>query len=374
MSAAKPSLELLRALSDTHVLEALVDARRATRAELAASTGISKPTVAESVRRLAEAGVVVDTGERTTGPGRVGTFFGLAPGVGLALAVAIAPDGVVVRALDVHGDVLAEQTATVTRPARPRDVATSLRTVARRVARTVGAPVRLAVVSAADPVGRADGRLVHLPDAPFLIGDLAPVDVLRSVVEGPVTVDNDVNWAARAELAVTPEVGDACYLHLGEGLGAAVVSDGEVRRGAAGFAGEVSHVVTAGPGGLAMPFTEVFARLGVRVRDSAAVDVAAVLALLAGPERAAVGVVAGAVAGVVAAAVGLVDPAVVVLGGEWGTHPALVAAVHDVVTTLARPVPVRPATVVDAPALTGASAAAVTALRRHVVDYRSHPA
>ena len=38
--------------------------RRLTRAELAAETGISKPTVGESVRRLTEAGLVADTGER----------------------------------------------------------------------------------------------------------------------------------------------------------------------------------------------------------------------------------------------------------------------------------------------------------------------
>ena len=57
---------------------------------------------------------------------------------------------------------------------------------------------------------------------------------------------------------------DFVYLFLGEGLGCAVVSDGEVRRGHAGLAGEIAHVVTAGPDGVAMPLTEVFAALGLR--------------------------------------------------------------------------------------------------------------
>ena len=73
MTAAKPSLELLRELSDEHVLRALMDETRLTRAELATRTGISKPTVGESVRRLEAAGVVVDTGARTTGRGRAGS-------------------------------------------------------------------------------------------------------------------------------------------------------------------------------------------------------------------------------------------------------------------------------------------------------------
>ena len=53
-AAAKPSLELLRGLSDEHVLRALMARDRMTRAELAAYTGISKPTVGESVRRLVD--------------------------------------------------------------------------------------------------------------------------------------------------------------------------------------------------------------------------------------------------------------------------------------------------------------------------------
>src|ERR1700742_691753 len=94
----KPSLELVRSLTDEHVLRALMRHRRLTRAELAAETGISKPTAGESVRRLTEAGLVADTGERTAGGrgrGRVGTYYALAGDVGVALAVSLAPRGIV---------------------------------------------------------------------------------------------------------------------------------------------------------------------------------------------------------------------------------------------------------------------------------------
>ena len=83
MAPTKPTLELLRSLSDEHVLRALMAQRQATRAEIAAATGLSKPTVSESVRRLSESGSVVDTGERTTGRGRVGTYYALPATTGL---------------------------------------------------------------------------------------------------------------------------------------------------------------------------------------------------------------------------------------------------------------------------------------------------
>src|SRR3954451_19354059 len=96
----KPSLELLRSLSDEHVLRALMAQRRATRAEIAVATGLSKPTVSESVRRLSEAGKLLDTGERTTGRGRIGTYYALAPTSGRALAASLAPESIVAETID----------------------------------------------------------------------------------------------------------------------------------------------------------------------------------------------------------------------------------------------------------------------------------
>src|ERR1700750_593152 len=95
--------------------------RRLTRAELAAETGISKPTVGESVRRLTEAGLVADTGERTAGGrgrGRVGTYYSLAD-VGTALVLSMAPEGIVAEWLDPYGDTATRVELGITRPASP---------------------------------------------------------------------------------------------------------------------------------------------------------------------------------------------------------------------------------------------------------------
>src|SRR5580693_1267343 len=133
MEPAKPSLELLRSLTDEHVLRALMQRRRLTRAELAAETGISKPTVGESVRRLTETGSVVDTGERTPGGrgrGRVGSYYALADDIGTALAVSIAPEGIVAECIDPYGGTLSRADRATGRPARPAEVNAALRTVA----------------------------------------------------------------------------------------------------------------------------------------------------------------------------------------------------------------------------------------------------
>jgi predicted NBD/HSP70 family sugar kinase len=363
VAPTKPSLELLRSLSDEHVLRALMTQRRATRAEIAVATGLSKPTVSESVRRLSDAGVVVDTGERTTGRGRIGTYYGLPASTGCALVVSIAPEGIMAEAVDVYGDVVARSEAAVSRAPGAGHVARTLKRVAGEVAERSGGRVRLAVVSAADPVDRETGRLVELPDAPFLVGALDAPAVLAEHVDGPVTVDNDVNWAARAEHGLR----DFVYVYLGEGVGAAVVSDGEVRRGHAGLAGEIAHVLTVGPGGEAMRLTDVFAALGLRRAGSTAIDVPA---LLRAADRDDIAALGRAIAGLLSAAIALADPAVVLLGGPWGRHPNVLAAVARAFAQAPRHVPVRAATIDHEPSLAGARVAALAQLRDAIVAAR----
>lgn len=367
MTPAKPSLELLRSLTDEHVLRALISERRLTRAEIAVRTGISKPTIGESVRRLAQAGLVRDTGERTTGRGRIGSYYALADGFGTALVVGIAPEGVVAEAVDVYGDVRTREVEEVGRPAQPEQVAGALRAAATR-ALAGGGPARLAVVSAADPVDRTSGRLVHLPYAPFLVGELSPVDVLGPMIAGPVTVDNDVNWAASTERASTDAgtVDDFAYLYLGEGLGCAVVADGDVRRGHAGLAGEIAHVITRGPDGRALPFIDVFATLGLQQPDSPAIDVSALLRSIEAADGHAdqlITALAEAICGVLLAIHAVTDPQLVILGGSWGSHPAILRAVSESLTSQPRAVPVRAPLVTTEPALTGARQRAVDDLR-----------
>jgi predicted NBD/HSP70 family sugar kinase len=369
----KPSLELLRSITDESVLRLLMEEGRMTRAEIAVRTGISKTTISESMRRLGAAGMVVDTGERTSGRGRSGLYYALAEGMGCALVASISPAGVVAEAVDAVGHVVARAELPLERAAGKARAAEVLGAAARQVRDAAPGDVRASVVSAADPVDRHTGRLVQLPDAPFLVGDLDPVAILASEVGGEVLVDNDVNWAARAERqsGSAVDVDDFVYVHLGEGLGCAVVSDGKVRRGHRGVAGEIAHVLTRGPSGSTVPFTEVFAELGLRRPGSTAIDVDALRAAVQRDDALAERVVSGladAVSGVLMAAIAFGDPQLVVLGGSWAGLRPFVEALHERTGTWPRRLPVEVSALPEAPELVAARGQAVEMLRSAIVE------
>jgi glucokinase-like ROK family protein len=64
----------------------------------------------------------------------------------------------------------------------------------------------------------------------------------------PTWVDNDVNLLALGELRTNPraaEVGDLLFVKIGTGIGAGLVSGGQMHRGTNGCAGDIGHVAVA---------------------------------------------------------------------------------------------------------------------------------
>ena len=94
----------------------------------------------------------------------------------------------------------------------------------------------------------------------------------------PVAVDNESNLEALAELiwGAGSGVTDLLYLKLHSGVGAGVVVNGQLARGAAGGAGEVGHTIldpggpecSCGNRGCLQTYTSIGAVLAAAARDS----------------------------------------------------------------------------------------------------------
>ena len=92
-------------------------------------------------------------------------------------------------------------------------------------------------------IDRTRGRVVEAPNLGWVDVDLAGALSAELGDRVPVAVDNDANCAARAERlhGVAAGVSDFVYLTGTVGLGAGIVSGGQVVRGSRGLAGEVGH-------------------------------------------------------------------------------------------------------------------------------------
>jgi predicted NBD/HSP70 family sugar kinase/biotin operon repressor len=375
--APRASLDLLRRITDRHVVDQLLGAATMTRAEIAARTGISKPTISESMRRLEDAGLVVTSGHEVGKRGRAGTYFALRADVGVALAVSAGPTGLVAEVLDVRGAVVRHVERAVASPITSADLIPLLTHVVSQATSDAPGPVLGAAMSVAGPVEPATGRLLHLPDSPFLVDELNARAVVSGVTGADVEVDNDVNWAALAEYHGGNASGldDFCYCHFGYGLGGAVVRGGEVVRGTRGLAGEIAHIRTEGPRERSMRLVECFAAWDLVQPASSAIDVPRLSTILEGAtaadRRQREGVIR-AVAGAVGSITAFLNPTCVVIGGPWssvgGFNQLLAERLHQTAVVDAE---VRPAALGDEASLVGVRVAALRAANRRLLAGRS---
>jgi glucokinase len=99
-------------------------------------------------------------------------------------------------------------------------------------------------------VNRKTNRVEVMPNLPAL-SDIDITAELSRETGLPVILDNDANAAAYGELQVGAARGrrEVFFVTLGTGIGAGLIINGQIYRGAAGFAGEFGHM-TIDPEGI----------------------------------------------------------------------------------------------------------------------------
>ncbi|MEU6786445.1 ROK family transcriptional regulator [Nonomuraea angiospora] len=215
-------------------------------AELARLTELTRPTVAQAVEDLLAAGWLRQVAPQQATVGRPATRFSLNGRAAPVLALDVGPHTVTAGIADLAG----ERLALIRRPVGRRGARHLLEAVDEAAGAALAAAglaaERIAAVTAATPgiVEVATGRVLFAPSVPgWPEIDLA--GRLRARFRCAVTVENDANLAALAAVRQHTGAGTLLAVQWGERLGAGVVIDGRLHRGA-GQAGEIGFIRPAG--------------------------------------------------------------------------------------------------------------------------------
>jgi predicted NBD/HSP70 family sugar kinase len=221
------------------------------RAALAQELGLTKATASTLVADLLNRELVVELDTpRGGGIGRpaidVAVCGSRIGGVGLEIDA----DHVAACLVDLSGSVRSTHRHDGdNRELSTTQVVTRLRKVAELVmaeADILGIECAGAMLSLPGLVDAAEGRLHVAPNLHWFDADLADVIArLRLPVGMVVSADNEANLGAVAELRLGAARGLSSFVYVsgGIGVGAGVVIDGRLARGAHGFGGELGHVV-----------------------------------------------------------------------------------------------------------------------------------
>ena len=237
---------LLRELNDRAALDLLLGGEMLTRSQISEYTGVSKVTVAQMLARLEDRGLVTIAGEQAGGRGPNAALYSVVPSSAYVAGLYVDLNLVSAAVADVTGRRVAEVSGN---PNGTDDPAELVRRTVERACAAAGVDVtQLSALVIGSP-GVVDPRTgdpqlaVNLPT-----WHEGALDAIKSAWHTPVVIENDVNLAAMAEQAdgAAAGAGDFVLVWLGVGVGLATMLGGRLHRGTTGAAGEIGYLPVHG--------------------------------------------------------------------------------------------------------------------------------
>lgn len=234
------------------LLTSLVHHRRVlSRAQLTRRTGLNRSTVGTLIGQLISLGVVYETAP--AGEGQVGRPSpDVHPNPSIA-ALAVNPeiDAVTIGLVSLGGKVQKKIRFETERIPSAREAVNIATAVIAGMRSELDASYRITGIGMAVPglVNRDDGVVRH---APHLGWRNEPVARMLSEATGyPCQAANDASLGAEAELIFGAGAGQRNLIYLNggpSGVGGGIIADGQLLRGASGYAGELGHTFVRSEG------------------------------------------------------------------------------------------------------------------------------
>lgn len=217
-----------------------------SRAQLVSRTGLGRGIVAQRVGELIDRRLVVEGDVGPSTGGRPPRQLSFNAAVGHVLVADLGATSIDVALTDLDGRILAHLDEPARIEAGPDVCLSRVDELFGRLLETASAvPGRLWGVGIGVP-GPVEFRAARPISPPIMPGwDRYPIrERFVERYRAPVWVDNDVNLLALGEWRTGVAAGhdNVVVIKIGTGIGAGIISDGHLHRGAQGSAGDVGHI------------------------------------------------------------------------------------------------------------------------------------
>lgn len=358
--------------------------RGLTKTEVARLSGLSRTSINQRLEPLLDKRLLVPLPVEASTGGRPAERFVLNPEIGNVLVADVGASGVRAALCDANAHIHAHRYVPIDVASGPLPVLEHVTELFHALLAENGESANAVSgigIDVPGPVDHENGRVIS---PPIMTGwhDFDIPGFLGPRFDAPVLVEKDVNAMAFGEHRVAhPRVPMLVFVKVGTGIGTGIVAFGEIYRGADGAAGDIGHIqitegaadpplcrcgnvgcVEAHAGGWALQ--RDLTALGLEVHS-----VTEVLQVIRDghPEatrlfKAAAGVIGSAVSDIV----NLLNPRIVVLGGQLaGVEDVLFAVVREVVYRRSLPLATRRLQIIPS---TLGEQAGVAGLARLVAD------
>lgn len=216
-----------------------------TRSQIMKVTGLSRSTVAQRLDALLAHGYIAPAASENSTGGRPPSSFQINADAGVMLLAAIGAGAMQLAVCDMGRTILARQSHKVSVADGPAVVLEQVTSHFDELLIEVSRPrtdVKGIGIGVPGPVEFAEGRVIHPPIMTGWDGYRVP-DFFATDYRCPIVVDKDVNLMALGEhRGAWPEVTHMLFIKISTGIGTGLIMDGTLQRGARGAAGDLGHM------------------------------------------------------------------------------------------------------------------------------------
>lgn len=235
------------------VVDLIRSAGPISRTELTTATGLTQPAISLIVRKLLDDEVIVEAGTVPSTGGKPRRLLDINRRARHGIGIQLGFESATLVATDTNGGVVARERLPGAGTDAPDEVIARLADSLESflAAADIPAPsVQGVAVVLPGPMRTDPGTVIEAPTLPHW-RDVPLRSAFETALRMPVLVDNDASAAALGEFwsrGVSRYRSFAC-VYIGSGIGAGVVVDGALFRGASSNAAEIGHITVdpAGP-------------------------------------------------------------------------------------------------------------------------------
>jgi predicted NBD/HSP70 family sugar kinase len=244
MAPKRTTVRDLRRQNRTTLLSTLFFDGPLSRYELSGLSGLSAATVSNVTAELVEDGLVVEAGSVDSDGGRPRVLLRVNPAFGHVVGVDVGETGIKVELFDLALTQLAARDHALS-PSSPAAVASLIASSVRDVVAAAGVPASTVLGVGIGVPGTVEQGAAAVVHAPTIGWDAVHLEKLVRAAGAawPLYVENGAKTQGQAEMWFGAGRGarHVVIALIGSGVGAAVVADGGVYRGATSSAGEWGH-------------------------------------------------------------------------------------------------------------------------------------
>ncbi len=234
---------LVKEINTSIVLDTIIREKLISRASISSISGLNKGTVSSLVQELIDRHLVFETGIGESSGGRKPVMLQFQHQSGYAVGVDLGVNYMHAVLTDLSGNLIAEQTSHYYQSTEQAIIRQIEQSIADIIAQAPGSPYGVVGIGIGIPgIVDSSGLILFAPNLGWR--DVNLQAIMQERFKRPVHVDNEANAGAIGEqqYGAGRHTKDLVYLSVGIGIGAGIMIDGDIYRGASGFSGEIGHM------------------------------------------------------------------------------------------------------------------------------------